>query len=1219
MTISFPARVRLTLDLPDRTAHRLRSETLRAAAPSLSTITHAGRILLGALVLSLAALTAHAQKPASPLSAKATPVAPDAPATMTPEAVLNGNAIRLGHLEPAQKMHVVVSLRPPHMAEEEQFINELVTKGSPNFHKFLSPEQWNARFAPSAGDEEALVAWLQSQGFTVTERYANRLLVGADGTVDTVEKAFGVTMNQYQVGGELDFSNDRNPFIPGSLTGIVSNVLGLSNVERVHRLGVSKSQLPSPLPPAGPLTGHMHGDGNSTKASNATSLGSEDTAGAASNPTPADSYPLDDKSGTYAADPDSIQSSQGYDFNALHRLSHCCNEPGNAGGSPPESSIALIGFGAFSTSDISTFASAFGFAYNINWFCFSHSGGTACPGVDDEAPLDVEYAMAMSNSYGSYLDTAHIYEYEMGDGYYDTYSTAFNRILNDNYAKVVSSSYGWEENVGFAGSVATGTMHPIFNNLVGTGFTLIASAGDSGSSAGCAGANAVLYPASDPDFIAAGGTQLLLDSNGIFQSENAWEGEFWSGACSHNWGGGTGGTSVLFFAPTWQQDPSSTASPKNTRPYYGWKGGTAYDGTEYVFTGNGRQVPDISLTANPDVMGQWYFTGGSWTHYGGGTSIVAPELAGFFAQENSYLDYVGNKCGSGSAACSPVGNAAPFIYQAGYSGAPHNPFYDTTNGCDSNDITVASDLYYWCGYSGWDPATGWGSANMLQLAWGINWWLIPAVGSPSLTFSGPTINTWYKTDQAVGWTLSDSGGSLPAPGVAGFTQGWDSIPADPSSEPHGGDGNSFYWGPQFPFASGGCLSLNGGFGCAGGAGQGCHTVRVEGWDNQGRNVTSSYGPICYDTVAPTISVSNSPVQPSSGWWNTSVQVTLNPADSGGSNASGIYKTYYAINTGSCVPGSLGACTVYTGPFTISGQQQSYIYYFTEDNAGNFSGETYEWVSIDLTAPTTTASLSGTIYSGSVYKTAVNVTLNASDTGGSGPKSTYYQLDGGSIVTYAGAFSVSALGSHSVKYWSVDSAGNVESTKTSTFSISSPTTASLVATPNPSLLGQSVTMTATVTATLSGTPTGSVTFWNGATNLGTGTLSGGVATLSTTALPAGALTLQASYTGSGNFLSTNSAPFNQYVGQRAAMISPTAGSVLTGPSATFTWTVGSGVTQYSLHVGTTGAGSTNIFAGAVTGQSKSVSGIPTTGGTVYVRLYSMIAGVWQYNDYTYTEQ
>jgi hypothetical protein len=88
---------------------------------------------------------------------------------------------------------------------------------------------------------------------------------------------------------------------------------------------------------------------------------------------------------------------------------------------------------------------------------------------------------------------------------------------------------------------------------------------------------------------------------------------------------------------------------------------------------------------------------------------------------------------------------------------------------------------------------------------------------------------------------------------------------------------------------------------------------------------------------------------------------------------------------------------------------------------------------------------------------------------------------------------------------------------------------------------------------------------------------------------------------------------------AVMTSPASGSTLTGSTQTFTWTTGVGVTSYDLHVGTTGAGSSNIFAGAVTGQSQSVTGIPTTSGTLYVRLYSLISGAWQYSDYTYTEQ
>jgi hypothetical protein len=1042
-----------------------------------------------------------------------------------PQKVLDGTAFRVGRYNPEQKLRLALAIQPPHMVDEEKFIKDLTTKGSPSFHKFLSQSEWNTRFAPTAENEQAVVDWAQSQGLIVTHRYPNRLLVDVEGTANTIEKAFGVIINSYRVGDEVDFSNDREPVIPARLSGIVRTVVGLNNVERVHRIGSVHATVKGADYVPGPIAnelGSAHGDGDSTKAvANRATLANLATAtnraaatnpsAAATKPTSNDSYPLDNKNGVYAADPENIQSSEGYDFNALQKLSFCCNEPNNSAGSPPESSIALVGYGGFNTSDTNTFFSAYGMAWNITWYCL---GGSACPAADGEAPLDVEYAGAMANSYGSYLNTAHIYEYEMTNNLYTTYADTFNQIVSDDHAKVVSTSYGWEENVGFSGTQATGTMHPIFNNMVGTGWTLIAASGDNGASDGCVSATAVDYPSSDPDFLAAGGTQLQLNDSGIFSSETAWQGESWSGACGSNHGGSTGGVSTLFAAPYWQSSIES--------PYYEWIGSQ-----EYVVTGNThRMVPDISLTANPDVMGEWYYSGGSWQSEGG-TSIVAPELAGFFAQENSYLDYVGNVCGSGSSACSPVGLASPFIYYDAIDGAPHNPFYDMTSGCNNNDVTAADGLVYYCAGTGYDPVTGWGSANMLQLAWGINWELIPAYGKPSLSFGGPTTSHWYNSDQLVTWTLSDAGsGNYPAPGPAGYTLGWDSLPSDPHSEPHGGDGNSFYAGPQHPFSTFGCVDFSGAL-CQAASGQGCHTVYVEGWDNQGNTTTGSYGPVCYDSVVPVVSASTYPTTSASVWVNKPVLVTLAASDPGGSKGSGILKTYFAVNTGACTPGNLGACSIYSGPFTISSNQRSYVYYFTEDNAGNFSPETYIWVSIDETAPVATASLSGTTVAGG-YKSPVQVGLSATDTGGSGVAKIYYSLNGGSTLTYGAPFTVSTLGSNTVKYWAVDAVGNIAAAKTVTFSIFTPTTATLVATPNPVLFGGSVKLTATVKATISGIPTGSVTFLNGATKLGIVVLTNGVATLTTTALPAGVLTLQVSYAGAGYFLATNSAPFDETV-------------------------------------------------------------------------------------------
>jgi hypothetical protein len=89
---------------------------------------------------------------------------------------------------------------------------------------------------------------------------------------------------------------------------------------------------------------------------------------------------------------------------------------------------------------------------------------------------------------------------------------------------------------------------------------------------------------------------------------------------------------------------------------------------------------------------------------------------------------------------------------------------------------------------------------------------------------------------------------------------------------------------------------------------------------------------------------------------------------------------------------------------------------------------------------------------------------------------------------------------------------------------------------------------------------------------------------------------------------------------AALTSPTPGSVLAGSSVAFTWTGGAGPAAYQLYLGTTGAGSYNLYvSGSTTATTETVNGLPTTGVTVYARLYQLIDGVWQHTDYTYTAQ
>ena len=101
------------------------------------------------------------------------------------------------------------------------------------------------------------------------------------------------------------------------------------------------------------------------------------------------------------------------------------------------------------------------------------------------------------------------------------------------------------------------------------------------------------------------------------------------------------------------------------------------------------------------------------------------------------------------------------------------------------------------------------------------------------------------------------------------------------------------------------------------------------------------------------------------------------------------------------------------------------------------------------------------------------------------------------------------------------------------------------------------------------------------------------------------------------LTAQSSPFNAET-PTAATFSPASGSTLGSASTTFSWTGGLGVEDYELLIGTTGAGSDNIYNSEDTHATQETVTVPAIGATVYVRFRQMMSGAWQQADYTYTE-
>ncbi len=122
----------------------------------------------------------------------------------------------------------------------------------------------------------------------------------------------------------------------------------------------------------------------------------------------------------------------------------------------------------------------------------------------------------------------------------------------------------------------------------------------------------------------------------------------------------------------------------------------------------------------------------------------------------------------------------------------------------------------------------------------------------------------------------------------------------------------------------------------------------------------------------------------------------------------------------------------------------------------------------------------------------------------------------------------------------------------------------------------------------------------------------------TMLNPGSYTLTVTFTPDSALYSTatGTAPLT-VTSAAATLTSPVPGSTLPGPGATFQWTAGTGVTAYRLCISDLSAGNANLYdSGVTTALSANVTNLPLNGGNIYVRLLSIIGGVWQHADYSF---
>jgi kumamolisin len=330
--------------------------------------------------------------------------------------------------------------------------------------------------------------------------------------------------------------------------------------------------------------------------------------------------------------------------------------------------IGLIELGGgYNPTDLSNYWSQLSLTETPTVSAVSVGNGSNNPtgdpnGPDGEVMLDIEVV-------GSIAPGAKIVAYfaENTDaGFLNAITTAVHDSTNN--PSVLSISWGGPESSWTQQAMTS--MDEAFQSAAAMGVTVCVAAGDDGSTDGVNdGLNHVDFPASSPNVLACGGTELVASGNSI-TSETVWN------ELANNEGATGGGISDVFPLPSYQ---SAAGVPPSANP------------------GNhvGRGVPDVSGDADP-TTGYVTLVDGQ-ADVIGGTSAVAPLWAGLIALINESIG-------------KPAGFINPLLYQ------------NASTASDFNDVTSGNNGAYSAG-PGWDACSGLGSPIGNRVA--------TALGAPS--------------------------------------------------------------------------------------------------------------------------------------------------------------------------------------------------------------------------------------------------------------------------------------------------------------------------------------------------------------------------------------------------------------------------------------------------------------------------------------------------------
>ena len=141
-----------------------------------------------------------------------------------------------GRLPATNQLALAIGLPLRNEAELDELLRQLYDPASTNFHKFLTPVEFTARFGPTEADYAAVRQFAESNGFTVTGTHVNRLVLDVQASATRIERAFQVSLKTFRHPTENRdfFSPDVEPSVPTNLP--VADMWGLSDYGKPRAL-----------------------------------------------------------------------------------------------------------------------------------------------------------------------------------------------------------------------------------------------------------------------------------------------------------------------------------------------------------------------------------------------------------------------------------------------------------------------------------------------------------------------------------------------------------------------------------------------------------------------------------------------------------------------------------------------------------------------------------------------------------------------------------------------------------------------------------------------------------------------------------------------------------------------------------------------------------------------------------------------------------------------